>query len=285
MERVGILHPGEMGISVIAAARDAGHLVFWASAGRSARTRERASRHGIPDLGTVETLSARCTVIVSVCPPSAAEGVAREVVESGFTGLYVEANAISPERARRIGAAMAAAGARFVDGGIIGGPAWTAGTTWLYLSGKDAADAAACFTAGPLGTVVIGEAVGRASALKLCFAAYSKGSTALLGAILAAAEAEGVRDDLRRQWSRDGSPFAEQIEERLRRATAKAWRFEGEMEEIAAMFESRGLPAGFHTAAADLYRRLAPFRSAPTSPPIDAVLAALLPEDEAPEGE
>src|SRR6185436_14581844 len=101
--------------------------------------------------------------------------------------------AISPQRAERIGHAVTDAGAAFVDGGIIGGPAWKPGSTWLYLSGVDADKAAAYFSAGPLETQVIGEAIGKASALKMCFAAYTKGTTALLCAVLGAAEALDVR--------------------------------------------------------------------------------------------
>ena len=93
-------------------------------------------------------LCGRCTVIVSVCPPSAAEDVASRVAASGFNGLYVDANAISPQRAVSIGRMMTRAGIRFVDGGIVGEPAWKPGTTWLHLSGGDAGTVAQCFSTG-----------------------------------------------------------------------------------------------------------------------------------------
>ncbi|MGH8246850.1 MAG: hypothetical protein ACREUU_10505, partial [Gammaproteobacteria bacterium] len=80
---------------------------------------------------------------------------------------------------------MTEAGVSFVDGGIIGRPAREPGQTWLYLSGPRARDIAACFAAGPLKSRVLGMTIGKASALKMCFAAYSKGTTALLCAILA----------------------------------------------------------------------------------------------------
>ena len=74
----------------------------------------------------------------------------------------------------------------FVDGGIVGGPAWEPGKTWLYLSGERAADVQPYFSAGPLETEVVGDVVGVASALKMCYASYTKGTTALLSTILAA---------------------------------------------------------------------------------------------------
>ena len=89
-------------------------------------------------LAHLRRLCETCSVIVSVCPPHAAEDVADQVVASGYKGLYIDANAISPQRATRIGQAIAVSGAAFVDGGIIGGPAWEPKRTWLYLSGEQA---------------------------------------------------------------------------------------------------------------------------------------------------
>ena len=272
---VGFLHPGQMGISLAATARNSGHTVYWVSQGRSGKTHARAAEHELVDAGTLERLVDICSVIVSVCPPHAAENVAQGVLACGYQGLYLDANAISPERAERIGRTMAAAGVSFVDGGIIGGPAWEPNRTWLYLSGVEAARAASCFSAGPLEISVIGDAIGKASALKACFAAYTKGTTALLCAILATAESLGVRPELERQWSRGGSDFAEGTQARVRRVTAKAWRFAGEMDEISATFAGAGLPGDFHAAAADVYRRIAHFKDAAETPPLEAVLDAL----------
>lgn len=272
---VGILHPGEMGISIAASIQNTGHTVYWVSEGRSQKTRVRAAEFDLVDAGTLDQLCETCSVIVSVCPPHAAEDVANQVSSRFFKGLYLDANAISPQRVVRIGQTMTRAGASFVDGGIIGGPAWRPGSTWLYLSGEDAQAAVPCFSAGPLETCVIGEAIGKASALKMCFAAYTKGTTALLCGILATAETLGVREELQHQWSRTGSDFAEQASQRVRRVTAKAWRFAGEMDEIASTFKEAGMPGEFHAAAADIYRRITHFKDAPTTPSLEDVLAAL----------
>lgn len=262
MHKIGILHPGEMGISIAACALNSGQQVHWASEGRSEITLQRAHRYGLVDLGTRARLFETCEVILSVCPPHAAEKVASQAVDGGFQGIYLDANAISPERARRIDAQMTGRGIQFVDGSIIGPPAWQAGETWLYLAGEKAEWVAGLFSKGPLETTVIGEEIGKASALKMCYAAYSKGSTALLCAILAAAEDMRVREELQRHWDMDEAGFAGQVERRVTRVTAKAWRFEGEMREIAATFAAAGLPDGFHLAAAQIYQRLAGFKDA-----------------------
>jgi len=109
----------------------------------------------------------------------------------------------------------------------------------------------------------------------MCYAAYTKGTTALLCAILGAAERFEVRKELERQWSRDGSDFAEQAAEKVRSAGAKAWRFVGEMEEIAATFEAAGAPGGFHAAAAEIYRRIAHFKDRETAPLLEEILSSL----------
>ncbi len=275
-EIVGILHPGAMGVSIAASAKNTGYTVYWASEGRSTHTHERANKVNLLDMHSVAKLCDECSVIFSVCPPHAAEDVAKEVIGHGFRGVYLDANAISPQRAIRIDQAMSDAGVEFVDGGIIGGPAWRPGRTWLYLSGKEAKRVASCFSAGPLETAVIGDSAGKASALKMCYAAYTKGSTALLSAILAVAETLDVREELANQWSRGGSDFAEKTNRRVRGVTAKAWRFAGEMKEIASTFESAGMPGEFHAAAAEVYRRIAGFKDAQEVPPLVDVLKALL---------
>ncbi|TAH49999.1 MAG: NAD(P)-dependent oxidoreductase [Chloroflexota bacterium] len=272
---VGILHPGAMGVSVAASAINSGHRVIWASENRSQATRQRAAQYNLTDVETLAELCVQSEIILSICPPHAAEECAHQVIAQNFRGIYCDANAISPERARRIGDMLRAAAIDFVDGGIIGGPAWTRGETWLYLSGERARALADCFAQGHLETKIIGTEIGTASALKMCYAAYTKGTTALLCAILGASEQLGVRAELYAQWTRDDANFVCQTERRARNVTQKAWRFEGEMREIAATFASVGMPGEFHLAAAEIYRRLAPLKSANDMLALEDVLQSL----------
>ena len=276
MTKIGILHPGEMGISVAASAINNGYQVYWASENRSDKTRLRAEKNGLIESDSLIELCHTCEIIFCICPPYAAETVANLVIEHGFNGYYLDANAISPQRAIKIGQMMeAAAGIHFVDGGVIGGPAWKPKETWLYLSGKYAKVIADCFMKGPLETKIIGDEIGKASALKMCYAAYSKGTTALLAAILATAESLDVREELYQQWDMDDPNFSEQVNRRVRRATAKAWRFEGEMHEIASTFQEAGLPSGFQEAAAEVFSRMANFKDSTEAPRLEDVLNAL----------
>lgn len=276
MSEIGILYPGEMGVSIAASAKKSGHQVYWLSQDRSDKTRARAEEHSLIEISSLTDFCKACEIIFSICPPHAAEDVANAVVGAGFKGLYLDANAISPQHTLRIGQILKKGSIQFVDGGIIGGPAWAPKETWLYLSGQRAGEIAACFSNGPLETKILGEEIGKASALKMCYAAYSKGTTALLAAILAASESLGVRDELNQHWDREDPGFSEKVNQRTRRVTAKAWRFEGEMHEIASTLSEEGLPNGFHQAAAEVYHRIAAFKNSKDIPPLSEVLQTLL---------
>ena len=115
MTVIGLLHPGEMGAAVGAAARLNGARVMWASEGRGDATRARARDAGLADAGSIARLVADSDLIFSICPPGAAIEVGREVAGLGFRGVYVDANAISPDTTVAVGDIVSAAGAQFVQ--------------------------------------------------------------------------------------------------------------------------------------------------------------------------
>jgi len=234
---VGLLHPGEMGSAVGRVLQDNGHEVVWASEGRSDATRERA--RSFRDAGTVDALAREVELILSICPPHGAVGVARAL--RGFDGIYVDANAISPMRAQEV----AALHPRFVDGGIVGGPPEEPGTA-LYLSGDEAPAVAALWDGSVLETRVVNDA----SAVKMVYAAWSKGTAAMLLAIRDVARHFDVEDE----WRRATPELAARLVAAERSADAKGWRWIGEMDEIADTFAAAGEPEGFHRAAAEVYR-------------------------------
>jgi 3-hydroxyisobutyrate dehydrogenase-like beta-hydroxyacid dehydrogenase len=252
----GFLHPGAMGASLAAACRD---VRLWCGEGRSEASRARAAAAGLEDVGSIEVLAARADVIVSVCPPAFAVEVARAVATTGFEGIYVDVNAIAPATTRSIGGQFT----RFVDGGVVGPPVRAAGSTRLYLSGDDADEVAERWVGTALETRVVGGGPGAASAVKVCFAAWTKGSAALLLAVRALAAAEGVEDALLAEWSTSMPGLIEQAERAATGNAPKAWRFAGELDEIAASFAAHDLPDGFGTAAAEVYARMARFKDSP----------------------
>ena len=266
---IGVLHPGAMGVTVAAACSG---TVLWASEGRSEATCERAASASLTDVGSVASMAAAADIVISVCPPHGAVALADAVAEAGFAGCYVDANAIAPATARRIAARFE----NFVDGGLIGPPAIRAGTTRLYLSGRDAPKVAARFEGSVLEPRVLnGDRPGTASALKMAYAAWTKGASALLAAAAALAAAEGVAEDLAAEWDLSLPGTTERLAGTAAEVAPKAWRWTGEMDEIAATFAEAGLPDGFHRAAGEVYRRLWAFKDSPSTT-VEEMLEALL---------
>jgi 3-hydroxyisobutyrate dehydrogenase-like beta-hydroxyacid dehydrogenase len=269
---IALLHPGEMGAALGACLKAAGHRVVWSSERRSDATRSRAA--AFEERGTLEAALADADAAFSVCPPHGATALARAVAAARYRGTFVDCNAIAPETARKVCAIVEAAGAGFVDGGIVGPPPVQAGRTRLFLSGARAAQTAALFAGTALEAHALDAPAGAASALKACYAAWTKGATALLAAIRALARHEGVEAALLEEWRRS-QPELPKRSETVTVQARKAWRWVGEMEEIATAFRAAGLPEGFHLASAELYRALERFKDAGRDPTLDEVTAAV----------
>ena len=250
---IGLLHPGEMGAAVGRCLTQSGHTVLWASEGRSPTTQDRAKTAGLSDVGTIAAVAGQAGIILSVCPPHAATDVAWAV--HGFRGLYVDANAISPGTAREVAQMITDTGGRYVDGGIIGLPPTAPGTTRLYLSGPDAPTVRALFEGTDLDARIAGKPLTSASAVKMAYGAWTKGTAALILAIRELAREEGVEETLLAEWALSQPKLEERSQGSARAAEAKGWRWVAEMEEIAATMAAAGLPDGFHQAAAEIFRR------------------------------
>jgi 3-hydroxyisobutyrate dehydrogenase-like beta-hydroxyacid dehydrogenase len=194
-------------------------------------------------------------VIISVCPPHAALDVAWAV--HGFGGLYVDANAVSPGTAREVAQLICESGGRYVDGGIVGPPPEPGqpGRSRLYLSGGGAEQVAALFAGTPLDTRLVAGPATAASAVKMAYAAWTKGTAALLLSIRALAREQGVEDALLAEWAQSQPGLEARSAGAARSAAAKGWRWVAEMEEIGATMSAAGLPDGFHQAAAEIFRR------------------------------
>lgn len=267
LEKILLLHPGNMGATIGACAATGGAKVSWLSANRSPASRARAEKAGLIEAQDFAAAIKQSDVVLSICPPDAAMDVATQVAAEHFTGVYVDANAVSRATAEAIGKIVTAAGASIVDGGIIGSPVKQAGTTRLYLSGQKAQEIAQLFSGSLLDARAIGVNPGEASALKVAYAAWTKGTDALILAIRALARHEGVEAALLQEWRVSQPPLEKKSVQAAASAAPKMWRYVGEMKEIAGAFEAAGLPGGFHHAAADICQRLACFKDQ-TDPPL-----------------
>jgi 3-hydroxyisobutyrate dehydrogenase-like beta-hydroxyacid dehydrogenase len=253
---VAIMSPGDMGHAVAAMLRGHGLRVITCLAGRSARTRGLAEKAGIELVPDDDALVREADLLLSILVPAQAEHLARRIaatLERTRTDLlYVECNAIAPGTARRIGQVIEAAGGRFVDAGIIGPPPKAGTRTPFYASGEHAKDFAVLRDFG-LDVRPIGERPGDASAVKMCYAALTKGTTALMTELSVAAERLGVSAALRQEFSESQPSALERMNENLPAMIPKAHRWVGEMEEIARTFEDCGLTPKTYLGAAEIY--------------------------------
>ena len=271
MKDILLLHPGQMGTSIGAALVANGVRVRWISAGRSVATTARATENGFVGEDSLDAVLKSAEAVFSICPPEAALDLAKEIHGTGFGGVFIDGNAVAPETARAISKLF---GDRFVDGGIIGPPAWKPGTTRFFLSGVDAETVAGLFDGTPVEAKAISGVPGEASALKMAYAAWTKGGSALMLATVAMAERHGVTGHLFEEWDRSQPGATARAATAAKGNSPKAWRFVGEMREIEKTLEGAGLPGGFFDAAAETYQRLAGFRDDPQE--LDTVIARLL---------
>lgn len=286
MATIGLLHPGEMGAAVGGCLVSVGHTVLWDPDGRSRASTGRALGAGLDGAGLAAVIG-RSSVILSICPPHAAIDVARQVAGHGYAGIYVDANAVSTATAAQVAAIVTAGGATYVDGGIVGQPPENAGHTRLYLSGQRASEVQVLFRRSALEARIAEGPLYAASAVKMTYAAWTKGTSALLLACRALARAEGVERTLLAEWALSQKALPAHSEAAASAAALKSWRWVAEMEEIAASMAAAGLPPGFHEAAAEIYDRAARHagdagseprdRPGKPAPPgsLDAVLSAL----------
>ena len=247
------------------------HEVNFCAAGRSELSIRRAGDAGASDGGDLTTACANVDVVLSICPPAAALDIATAVASTGFAGLYIDANAIAPATMHQVDAVLT--NANVVDAGVVGPPAWTHGTTRMFVSGPDAAEVVALFGGSPVDSVVVEGGLGAASALKMAYSAWSKGSSALLLGVGAYAARAGVIEPLMDEWARSQPGVVERLAASAQSTAPKAWRFVAEMHEIAASFGEVGLTGNLHEGAAAIYELLAECKD--STPSFDEVMELL----------
>ena len=263
---VGMMSPGEMGHALGLVLRQGGLRVITCLRGRSPRTAALAAKAAIEDVADDATLVREADLLLSVLVPAQAkrlaERVAAAVRESGAGLLFAECNAIAPQSVREIGEIITASGAGFVDAGIIGGPPPAVRQhpgqqgPRIYASGEHAAELAQLREHG-LDVRVMGPEIGQASGLKMCYAALTKGLTALATELLVAGQAMGLDQALRAELRLSQRTLLDWIERQVPGMPPKAHRWVGEMEEIAATFGALGLTPRMLEGAAALYRFVA----------------------------
>jgi 3-hydroxyisobutyrate dehydrogenase-like beta-hydroxyacid dehydrogenase len=255
---IGIISPGAMGQALGTVLVQHGLRVLTNLHGRSPRTVALARQAGITDVGDDETLVREADMLLSVLVPAQAHAFAERIAvamcATGSTPLFADCNAISPRTVRAIKRLLREVGAEVVDVGIIGAPPRAGrAETCLYASGPGAEQLAILGEYG-LDVRIIGLQVGQASGLKMCYASLTKGLTALATQALVAGEVLGLSETLIGELRESQAGLFAWFERQVPRMPPKAYRWVGEMEEIARTFADLGLPAQMLEGAAALYR-------------------------------
>ncbi|MEU1393885.1 MULTISPECIES: DUF1932 domain-containing protein [unclassified Nonomuraea] len=250
---VGILSPGKMGAGIGEVIRSAGHEVFWCSQGRSAVTADRAERTGLVGTPDLDALASTVEVIFSICPPENAENVAAEVAATGFTGLFVEANAISSTRFDTIADRLETAGAKVLDACIMGKPPNASAKTRLYLNGDAEwiGLAAGLFAEGTVEIFTIPEPRGRASALKIAHSTFVKLDRVIAALAHSLARSYDVGEILAEEAQHDGR-FALAEPDHLPSVASRAWRWLSEMDDAADLMTRVGISEKMVLAAKEI---------------------------------
>ncbi|HET7036047.1 MAG TPA: DUF1932 domain-containing protein [Thermomicrobiaceae bacterium] len=253
---VAVMSPGQMGHAVGRVLARHGLRVITSLAGRGERTAGLARAAGIEDVGSLDRVVAEADIVLSLLPSAAAPLLAEQLAERlagrGRPLVFVECNALAPQTTRAIAATVAEAGATVVDAGIVGGPPTERRGPKFYLSGPDLEGVRVLGRYG-LDLRPIGTEIGQASAMKMCYAALTKGLNALGTELLLAADAHGLRAALLDELQASQPALLAWLEEAVPGMPPKSRRWVSEMREIAATLEALGLSPGYHLAAADLF--------------------------------
>jgi 3-hydroxyisobutyrate dehydrogenase-like beta-hydroxyacid dehydrogenase len=248
---VGLMHPGSMGAAFAAQLRSKGTTVLWCPTGRSESSRQRAEQASMEPVTSLTDLLERVDVLLSLCPPAAAEDVAAQVAAHGFRGTYVEANAITPRRVRNIAECLPYAAV--VDGAVVGSPPVGGKSPTLYLAGprEQVVRLEDLFAGTDVQTHPLGDDIGQASALKLAYSSYQKASRVLAAVAYGLADANGVSDELLHIASkRTGSYLTETAY--IPKTASRAWRWAPELEDAADLLVETGLPGHLMHAVAEV---------------------------------
>jgi 3-hydroxyisobutyrate dehydrogenase-like beta-hydroxyacid dehydrogenase len=261
ISNVGVVSPGDMGQAIAGRLKESGLNVYAALDGRSERTRALAREAGLIDCGSMEKLVMTCELVLSVINPGEALNVAREVAaamkKTARRIALADLNAVSPQTAREADRMVREVGGMFIDGGIIGPPPrGEKDKPRIYVSGPDAYLFESISHPNLL-MRVLSERVGDASGVKMCYAAMTKGTTALAVELLVAARKLGVEQALEKELRESRSDVFEWQMKNIAVMPPKAYRWVPEMQEIAKTFGELGLTRRIFEGATDIYTLVA----------------------------
>ena len=258
---IAVIAMGEMGAGVAQRLVQSGARVLTNLSGRSAASATRAAEAGVEIVADDQALVSGADFVLSIVPPARAGELAQRlrpaIRAANPKVIYVDCNAIAPQTLEGIAAGFAADGLPFVDAGIIGGPPVTGGYTPTFYASGDGATAFAGLNDHGLQIKVMSDRLGEASALKMAYAGTTKGASAVMVSIMLGAARAGVAPAFIAEMASSQAGRLEGTVRNLPMIFKKAYRWDGEMEEIAKFLQPETGGSEIFQGAAELYRDLA----------------------------
>lgn len=261
MTTIAVVAMGEMGSGVARRLAERGARVVTSLGGRSAASAKRAADAGVAIVADDAALIAQADMLLSIVPPSVAGETTQRflplIAAAARRPVYIDCNAIAPQTLHAIAGPFVENRLPFIDGSIIGGPPRADGSSpRLYLSGPIASEAETLRQLG-IDTRVLSTALGDASTLKMSYAGITKGSQALGAAMALGAGRNGALDSLVAELKFSQPQIYAWLAKGLPTMYDKAYRWDGEMREIAKFLLPEQGASTMLTGAADLYQHIA----------------------------
>ncbi len=259
IETVAVVSPGDMGHVIGRVIRDKGFRVITSLSGRSALTCARAARSGMEDVGSLRAVLKEADALLSIMPPECALSFAEaaaKMVSKDDQPVFADCNAISPATTEKIQDIIAVSGMDFVKIGVVGPPPGRGGAETRFYAAGPAVETLSFLDGGGIKYQRLGTHCGEAAAIKMCYAALTKGTMTLHAAVLTTAELLGVSDVLHHELAASQAFHWDLMNKRVPFYPADAGRWAGEMDEISETFADTGVTGNLHKGAADVFRML-----------------------------
>lgn len=257
--RVGIISAGDMGHAVARELFQRGHTTLTIVENRTDLTKDRASRSNMKVVSGMKQLLDNSDFVFSIMPPDQAYEFAASFVAalklSRDLPVFVDCNAISPETTLSMNELISGVGGKMIKVGIIGPPPGMNTPTKFYASGENAI-LIDFIAGGDIQFLNLGSNLIYASAIKICYAALTKGVMALQSSALIAAELLGVGEELQDELKDSQNFHWRLIEKRVSRLACDAGRWAGEMDQISETYKMLGLTPNLHKGVGDIFRLL-----------------------------
>jgi 3-hydroxyisobutyrate dehydrogenase-like beta-hydroxyacid dehydrogenase len=257
---IAIIAPGAMGSAIAERLTRRGATVLTSLDGRGPKSRARAEAAGMRHVDD-QRLVDEASMILSIVPPAEAPALAERFAarlgSAPHAPIFADCNAIGVSTLLGIGQRLERAGARLVDGAIIGAPPKEESPgPAIYFSGDVAGELAGLSEYG-LDVRIIDGPLGAASALKLSYAGITKGLVAIATTMILAADRAGAGSALKAELAASQPQLLQRFARTLPDMYPKAYRWVEEMHAISD-FIGEGFPESImFEGAAGLYQRIA----------------------------